>query len=237
MAKKIRDNAQTWNIHHNQTLEAIRFHPNDSSKLSPYYLMHNRNTVLPLDTLIKCRKRPTHIALQEQHIAFMLVYRNMKMVETKQLAEKIIKTKIFRQEAQSTQRKTRNISLRDISFVWGKYVTRQQCGGLIDTDCLTMYDKSFMDSFVTCICYVAVVLRQSDGLKFSYFFLFFIDMHLQTCIADYDHAVNKTFCENTIIIRLSGFYVWTPRCLKGRQLYISSFLGAVARIAANSNEM
>lgn len=35
MAKKLVDSAETWDIHLNQTLDAIRFHPNDSSKFYP----------------------------------------------------------------------------------------------------------------------------------------------------------------------------------------------------------
>lgn len=89
MAKKLVDSAQTWDIHLNQTLAAIRFHPNYSSKFSPYYLMYNRDVVLPLDTLLKPRRRymgedQHKVALQEQHKAFMLVHKNMKEAKKKQ---------------------------------------------------------------------------------------------------------------------------------------------------------
>ena len=73
----------------NQTLAAIRFHPNESSKFSPYYLLYNRDVVLPLDTLLKPRRRYAgedqhKIILQEQHKAFLLVHRNMKLSKEKQ---------------------------------------------------------------------------------------------------------------------------------------------------------
>ncbi|XP_065928361.1 uncharacterized protein [Magallana gigas] len=98
MAKKTTDNAQTWDIHLNQTLAAICFHPNDSSKFSPYYLMYNRDVVLPLDTLMKLRRRDAgedqhKIALQEQHKAFLLVHRNMKEAKKKQKAQADKKSK------------------------------------------------------------------------------------------------------------------------------------------------
>jgi hypothetical protein len=81
--------AQTWDIYLNQTLAAIRFHPVESSKFSPYYLLYDCDVVLPLDTLLKPRRRYTgedqhQIILQEQHKAFLLVHRNMKLSKEKQ---------------------------------------------------------------------------------------------------------------------------------------------------------
>eukprot|EP00105_Crassostrea_gigas_P025107 XP_011445573.1 PREDICTED: uncharacterized protein LOC105340996 [Crassostrea gigas] len=98
MAKKVTDNAQTWDIHLNQTLAAIRFHPNDSSTFSPHYLVYNRDVVLPLDTLMKPRRRYAgedqhKITLQEQHKAFLLVHRNMKETKKKQKAQADKKSK------------------------------------------------------------------------------------------------------------------------------------------------
>lgn len=51
--------------------------------------MYNRDVVLPLDTLLKPRRRymgedQNKIALQEQHKAFMLVHKNMKEAKKKQ---------------------------------------------------------------------------------------------------------------------------------------------------------
>lgn len=64
--------------------------------------MYNRDVVLPLDTLLKPRRiyagEGQHkIALQEQHNAIMLVHRNMKEVEKKQIAhaDKKIKDEDF----------------------------------------------------------------------------------------------------------------------------------------------
>ncbi|KAK3108120.1 hypothetical protein FSP39_001638 [Pinctada imbricata] len=89
MSKKIQEDVQTWDLYLNQTLAAIRFHVNESSKFSPYFLLYNRDVVLPLDTILKPRKRymgedQHQIALQQQHKAFTLVHRNMKEAKKKQ---------------------------------------------------------------------------------------------------------------------------------------------------------
>jgi hypothetical protein len=80
---------QRRDIYLNQTLAAIRVHPNESSKFSPYYLLYNRDVAFPMDTLLKPRRRyhgedQHKLILQEQHKAFLLVHRNMKISKRKQ---------------------------------------------------------------------------------------------------------------------------------------------------------
>ncbi|KAK3107412.1 hypothetical protein FSP39_013983 [Pinctada imbricata] len=89
MSKNIQEDVQTWDLYLNQTLAAIRFHVNESSKFSPYFLLYNRDVVLPLDTILKPRRRYVgedlhKIALQQQHKSFTLVHRNMKEAKRKQ---------------------------------------------------------------------------------------------------------------------------------------------------------
>ncbi|KAK3097609.1 hypothetical protein FSP39_011373 [Pinctada imbricata] len=89
MSKQIQEDVQTWDLYLNQTLAAIRFHVNESSKFSPYFLLYNRDVVLPLDTILKPRRRYVgedqhKVALQQQHKAFTLVHRNMKEAKKKQ---------------------------------------------------------------------------------------------------------------------------------------------------------
>ena len=79
MMKKIQEDVQTWDLYLNQTLAAVRFHVNESSKFSPFFLLYNRDFVLPLDTILKPRKRCVgedmhKIALQQQHKSFTLVH-------------------------------------------------------------------------------------------------------------------------------------------------------------------
>lgn len=89
MSKQIQDNLQTWDLYLNQTLAAIRFHVNESSKFSPFFLLYSRDVVLPLDTILKPRRRYVgedqyQIALQQQHKSFMLVHKHMKEAKRKQ---------------------------------------------------------------------------------------------------------------------------------------------------------
>jgi transposase InsO family protein len=89
MAKKIQEDVSTWDLYLNQALAAIRFHVNESSRFSPFYLLYNRDVVLPLDTILQPRRRymgedQHQIALQEQHKAFVRVHRNMKAAKKRQ---------------------------------------------------------------------------------------------------------------------------------------------------------
>ena len=89
MMKKIQEDVQTWDLYLNQTPAAVRFHVNESSKFSPFFLLYNRDVVLPLDTILKPRKRYVgedihKIALQQQHKSFTLVHRRMKEAKRKQ---------------------------------------------------------------------------------------------------------------------------------------------------------
>ena len=78
LSNKIQDNASTWDLYLNQTLAAIRFNVSESSKFSPFFLLYNRDVVLPVDNLLKPRRKyqgeDIHkIALEQQHKAFMCV--------------------------------------------------------------------------------------------------------------------------------------------------------------------
>jgi hypothetical protein len=49
------DNVQTLDLYLNQALAAIRFNVSESSKFSPYFLIYNRDPVLPIDNILKLR--------------------------------------------------------------------------------------------------------------------------------------------------------------------------------------
>ena len=61
LAKKVADNQETWDLHLNQALAAIRFNVllSESSKFSPFYLLYNRDVVLPIDNILKTRRKST----------------------------------------------------------------------------------------------------------------------------------------------------------------------------------
>lgn len=89
LSKKLADNQHTWDMFLNQALAAIRFNVSESSKFSPFYLLYNRDVVLPVDNLLKPRRKyqgeETHkIALQEQHKSFVIVRNNLKRAKKRQ---------------------------------------------------------------------------------------------------------------------------------------------------------
>ena len=57
IAKKIKEDVTTWDLYLNQMLAAVRFHVNDSTHLSPFFVLYNRDPVLPLDTILKPRRK------------------------------------------------------------------------------------------------------------------------------------------------------------------------------------
>lgn len=57
LSKKVADNQQAWDLYLNQDLVAIRFNVSESSKLSPFYLLYNKDVVLPIDNILKPRRK------------------------------------------------------------------------------------------------------------------------------------------------------------------------------------
>lgn len=89
MAKKMDDNLTTWDIHLNQTLAAIRFNVNESAGYTPFYLLYTRDVVLPIDNILRPRRRylgedPHRIALEQQHKAFTTVHRILRRSKKRQ---------------------------------------------------------------------------------------------------------------------------------------------------------
>ena len=89
MSKKLEENYEAWDLHLNQVLAAIRFNVNESTKFSPFYLLYNRDPVLPLDNILKPRQRylgeePHKIGLQNQHKSFILVHNHLKKAKKRQ---------------------------------------------------------------------------------------------------------------------------------------------------------
>ena len=72
LAERLQDGQDTWDLHLNQVLAAIRFNVSEATGYTPYYLLYGRDVVLPLDNLLKPRLKYQgedmhQIALQEQH--------------------------------------------------------------------------------------------------------------------------------------------------------------------------
>ena len=89
LAKMVADDQQAWNLCLNQTLAAIRFNVSESSKISPFYLLYNTDVVLPVDNLLKPRRKYLgedfhQMALQEQHKSFVHVRNHLKKAMKRQ---------------------------------------------------------------------------------------------------------------------------------------------------------
>lgn len=89
IAKKIKQDVTTWDLYLNKMLAAVRFHVNDSSHFTPCFLLYNRDLILPLDTILKRRRKYNDeefhkIALQQQHKSFLLVHKHLKQAKKRQ---------------------------------------------------------------------------------------------------------------------------------------------------------
>ena len=56
LAKKLADGLDTWDLYLNQVLAAIRFNVSEATDYTPFYLVYNRDVVLPIDNLLKVSK-------------------------------------------------------------------------------------------------------------------------------------------------------------------------------------
>ena len=89
MSKKISDRLDACNIYLNQKLAAIRFNINESTKFSSFYLLNNCNPVLPIDNILKPRRRylgekPHKIGLEQQQKSFVMLHLHLKKAERRQ---------------------------------------------------------------------------------------------------------------------------------------------------------
>ena len=89
LAKKVANDQQTWDMFLNQALAAVRFNVSESSKFSPFFLLYNRDVALPVDNILKPKRKylgeESHqIALQEQHKSFVAVRNHLKKAKKRQ---------------------------------------------------------------------------------------------------------------------------------------------------------
>ena len=92
------NNEQSWDIYINQMLAAIRFHVSETTKFSPYYLLYNRDVILPSDNILRPRRiyygdEYHQIAIQEMHRSFTLVRNNIKKARRTAIDKSLSKTK------------------------------------------------------------------------------------------------------------------------------------------------
>ena len=69
-------------------MAAIRFNVSESLKFSPFFLLYNRDVVLPLDKILKPRRtyagEDAQIALEQHHKSFVLVHKHLKRARKRQ---------------------------------------------------------------------------------------------------------------------------------------------------------
>ena len=89
LSKRLQEGQDTWDLHLNQVLTAIRFNVSEATEYTPYYLLYGRDVVLPIDNLLRPRLKYQgedlhQIAMQEQHKTFMLVHGGLRKQQRKQ---------------------------------------------------------------------------------------------------------------------------------------------------------
>jgi hypothetical protein len=72
-----------WDTMLSQCVAAYNMFPSESTGFSPFFLLYGREPYLPLDTILKPRRRymgeeEHKIALEQQHKAFKIAHRNLK---------------------------------------------------------------------------------------------------------------------------------------------------------------
>ncbi|MCG8034487.1 MAG: DDE-type integrase/transposase/recombinase, partial [Candidatus Thiodiazotropha taylori] len=89
LSKKVKDNPYSWDLYLNQALAAIRFSENVSTKQSPFFYLFQRDPVLPIDNLLKPRRKYygddiIEKGLEQAHKAFVLMHRRRKQAHRRQ---------------------------------------------------------------------------------------------------------------------------------------------------------
>ena len=89
LSKKTAKHPEMWDTYLPAILASYRVGISESKGYSPFFLMYTRDPILPLDNLLRPRRRYlgedyNRIALDRQHEAFMKVRRNMRKARDRQ---------------------------------------------------------------------------------------------------------------------------------------------------------
>ena len=88
LAKLARDNLEMWDVYLEQVLSAIRVSVSETTGHSPFFLLYARDPVLPLDNILRPRRKYMgedlhRIILENQHKSFTQVYHRVKRAREK----------------------------------------------------------------------------------------------------------------------------------------------------------
>ena len=89
MTKRLNDHLNTWDVHLPQALAPIRFSVSESRNFSPFAILFGRDPTLPLDNLLKPRRKylgEEHhlITLEKSHESFRIIHQNLKRAKQRQ---------------------------------------------------------------------------------------------------------------------------------------------------------
>ena len=88
IAKMAQENTQMWDLYLNQALSAIRVSVSETTKHSPFFLLYNRDPVLPIDNILQPRRKYVgeelhKVILENQHKMFTRVHGRIKSAQAK----------------------------------------------------------------------------------------------------------------------------------------------------------
>ena len=98
LAKIMEGQVDNWDTVLNSALYAMRCQISKTTKMSPFFLLYNRQPVLPIDNILQPRRKYMgedffeHV-LENQHKMFMLVHKNLKEAKIKQAEYTVRKNK------------------------------------------------------------------------------------------------------------------------------------------------
>lgn len=86
LAKLAGDNRESWDEYLTQALAAVRFSINETAKIPPYYMLFGRDVVLPIDNLLRPRRKYMgedhhQLILEQQHKVFTQVRRRIRRAQ------------------------------------------------------------------------------------------------------------------------------------------------------------
>ena len=89
LSKRIDNSPDTWDVYLNQALAAVRFMVSDTAQHSPFFLLFNRDVVLPIDNILRPRRKYMgsdlhEVALQIQHQTFLQLHKNVEKARARQ---------------------------------------------------------------------------------------------------------------------------------------------------------
>ena len=92
LAKLMSENEETWDLHINTALSAMRCNVSKTTQQSPFYLLYNREPVLPIDNILRPRRKYEgedfhRIALENQHKTFLNMAKQTKKAKEQQAVQ------------------------------------------------------------------------------------------------------------------------------------------------------